>query len=1289
MCIALQEYWGHNWQQLYVITTVLMALDLLVCGCTTYSNPLRPVVGILRARNGRRFFEILKKMVPGMSHSLIPLLFFVVLVMAASTMLFDQHIPEYSTSSYASYNWLFLIFTNDNFDRVMPEHMRMNMYYLMFFFPVIYVGQQFLLSLIIGETYETYKSFVKKQLKKERLKQMQGLTKAFTALDVEKNGTISSLVWRECLTQLDPDIPPEAIALYFEIISGGGNTVSVLQFLSLRSVLNFNLRLKGNSKHVMASIQRMLYDPVKDTYKTLRVPVPEVLSSSAKKLLEVVDGWRGWNKINNFDLLTLCLSLSDYPLATLAGSTITPCLIVNFAHLFEYIIRLLACEGKLHDVRKKRTLISNLFVCGVLGRFLCMFLQRFYEIDSSTLLTFSLYQYVQLEVTFPFRKVILLFRALRCCRLASLNKDLRNFTAALLDVMPAVVETFGFTFIVTYIFGTLGNLLFGARLPEWGTPLLAVVKVQQLSLGVDFLDSMEEAMSAVHITSVFFFVCYLILAMAVSNIALSIIIDLQNNVLDSKSSKERDGEAGRMDIVFEKIKSQARARAVVDKTSLKRPLNFGNVVMSPFQSRDVRHFIAADDGDGSDGLNIDDIKQCAKHSNIDLVAYYTHEHKNHKDLHWEVDFIKNVNDCGVKDKKQCKSGEVIFSEGESATVIYLLLDGSVALTSKSHPRQVALMQGTTFFGSECLQPHGCYSYTCAAESSVTLLGISQEAIQEDLGSDVCGDLLRMSFKSNSKIEHAFREARRRSEVRRSRRGTVKLKRSSKLTDASAINSSGSPTSPSASSPASVESTPSSTPSVTPRSTPTMVSALQQPVQHYRASRTPPVATGAGAGASVNGSVNSDGNHTQPFVSGTASAPAGTTSTSADNGDSSTLPDNGARQQSPIETVQAAAQAEELPARPSTFMRVLSDKVQFAPSVLSLDSDDEGQGEGEKKGEEERGEEGEKKGEGEARTDRVRDSLGLSRGPLRSGGGSSSGNGIRASNSNNNSNSKRNRHVLTINGIAAASTEGVVDVVAPIALTPAGPQTPPAFFVEPSVSSNTATQAATITRGIIRTESGKENKVKAAAVGKSAEKVAPSAGAETGAGTATEAAAIRKSTEEGAPSARTGVEADAGAGAGADTGADTGAVASSSSRRSVNTSAEVADSPQETKQTASTPTAPNSVAPGSANSAESSIEISTVPTGAEGPAGARTSPRSSSGARLLARTHSLAASSADSVDSADSKDPTGTGAAGAAGAAGARTPPRSSSEARLLARTHSQMSPRSDSSKGKAAKKTWR
>jgi hypothetical protein len=157
---------------LYATNLILGVLDLLFCGCTTYTNPLRPLAGVLRARRGRKFFDILKKMLPEMLDNLIPVLFFVVIVMGAASILFDIHVSEFRSSAYMFYNWLFLVLTNDTFDRLLPETLFINLSYLLFFFPAIYVGQRFLFNLIIGDTYETFRSYVKKQLKKEKLKEL-------------------------------------------------------------------------------------------------------------------------------------------------------------------------------------------------------------------------------------------------------------------------------------------------------------------------------------------------------------------------------------------------------------------------------------------------------------------------------------------------------------------------------------------------------------------------------------------------------------------------------------------------------------------------------------------------------------------------------------------------------------------------------------------------------------------------------------------------------------------------------------------------------------------------------------------------------------------------------------------------------------------------------------------------------------------------------------------------------------------------------------------------------------
>lgn len=765
--LYLQEYFRHDWQQLYVIVVIISAFDLFFYRCTYLANPLRPVVGVLRARKGRRFFEVLKKMMPGMTHSLVPLLFFIVIVMVLSSLMFDSTIQELANPVFTSYNWFFLIFTNDNFNRILPDEVMMNMSYLLFFFPCIYVGQQFLLSLIIGDTYETYKAFVKKQLKKEKLKEMQGLTKAFSALDDQKHGNISGLQWKECLNKYDPAVPDEAVALYFELLSGGNSVIGVLQFLSMRSVLNFNLSLKSNNKALFSSLYLPVVARCKALFNSIHIPIYPRLVTVSKRVIEKAEEWSLFIKLNGVDLIALCFALSDvkvgpFPMSVnifgivMVGNSI-PAVSVDFlltcCYIAEMFFRVCMCDGKLHLVQDKSSFVARMFVLGTFGSFVIFFADVFYDVAPDYLITIP---FVPFLGGIMVRKLLLLCRALRCFRIANLNKDLRNFSMALFDVLPALTETFAFSFIVTYIFGALGNILFGAYMEEWRTPLRAVVKAQQLTFMVDFLSSTEAVMEQVHPFASLFFVVYLILSLAVSNIALSIIIELQNNMLAGKSSKDREGQKAKLELMFNKIKDQARMRSIFSRN--KGKMNFSNIVMSQFQSSDTRHFIA--DMDGEKELKLEDIKACQKYSSIDLISHYNREHRNHNDQHWEVEFLTAAKESGVSEQRTFKPGQVMCAQGEPADLLFLIISGSVVVCEPPLLGS-AYISAASFIGQESLYPNGKYQYRCTAESETVALVVSRRDVTENLDTDLCGSILRMSLKSFNKTEAALLDARKR------------------------------------------------------------------------------------------------------------------------------------------------------------------------------------------------------------------------------------------------------------------------------------------------------------------------------------------------------------------------------------------------------------------------------------------------------------------------------------------------------------------------------------------------
>lgn len=320
-----------------------------------------------------------------------------------------------------------------------------------------------------------------------------------------------------------------------------------------------------------------------------------------------------------------------------------------------------------------------------------------------------------------------------------------------MDIIPSLSETFLFTFIVTYIFGTLGNLLFGG-MDEWSSPLIAIVKAQKLTFMVNYLDSMEDVMLTQPL-SIIYFVFYLILSLTVSNIALSIIIDLHGSVLDQKSKKSRQAQQQKLDLVWSRILGQARVRQLFAASS--RQLNFKNVILSQFQSSDVRHFITSDEGNE---VSQDDLKACQKYSSIDLMKFHTSLHASTADLNWEMDFLKALQDVDVHEEKCFLPGEVICTDASPATHAYILVQGTVVVQRVDGS---SLFHPTTLFGMEVFQPGGRYGLTVKAEHDTKLLIVTQSDVMTKLDAQLTGSMLKMAFKSATAIDTAINENKRR------------------------------------------------------------------------------------------------------------------------------------------------------------------------------------------------------------------------------------------------------------------------------------------------------------------------------------------------------------------------------------------------------------------------------------------------------------------------------------------------------------------------------------------------
>jgi len=154
----------------------------------------------------------------------------------------------FNNTSLSSYNWIWLAFTNDTYDILMPDSLNLNIAYVVCFFIAIYVIQKFFLSLVLGATFDIFNELIAKQLRDERIKTMKGLVKAFSELDIDCMGFILANQFYECMLALRPGISVEEISLYYELISGGDDRISVIQFLSLGDVLSVDFVRCPSSK---------------------------------------------------------------------------------------------------------------------------------------------------------------------------------------------------------------------------------------------------------------------------------------------------------------------------------------------------------------------------------------------------------------------------------------------------------------------------------------------------------------------------------------------------------------------------------------------------------------------------------------------------------------------------------------------------------------------------------------------------------------------------------------------------------------------------------------------------------------------------------------------------------------------------------------------------------------------------------------------------------------------------------------------------------------------------------
>ena len=441
-----------------------------------------------------------------------------------------------------------------------------------------------------------------------------------------------------------------------------------------------------------------------------------------------------------FDTLLLITDLHDCSLLPIFPfSTLTFCRIVCLLYIMDTFVLLREKNGKILDLFPSEMTISTIWLCG-----------KYYLYVASLLQLTGLAYIPGIDIlTSP--RVLLIARLVRTLRVIQLNKELETFLKASTGVTFLFIQQMMFAFVSVYMFAMLGNLLFGAHCENFEDPLAATVTCQRLFLPADFIDVTEDTMSKTSVLSIVFFVVYFFVSLVICNIALSIVIEWYADCLneDGKSAAEREELAKEKTV--EAILERARHRSVMRsigfmKTGSKRKLHFEGLKCTRNVDNDHRAKLV-----GPLSLTQKDLEDCQKQSPLDLVKGFK-EYQIAAQSKDEGAVVANFVDAGAGTVQKLEESEVLIKAGDAAEKCFLLIKGQVRVELMNGSRHT--LKPLCLLGYEVLQPNATYNYSWVTETPVEVLILEQTEILEDLDQDLCGSLLRLSFKTKDMITSA-------------------------------------------------------------------------------------------------------------------------------------------------------------------------------------------------------------------------------------------------------------------------------------------------------------------------------------------------------------------------------------------------------------------------------------------------------------------------------------------------------------------------------------------------------
>lgn len=209
------------WQTTYAALTAILFLDAALAPCTRLSRPLRPIMLVLRSRSVRNFYTTVLRICPSLLKVLMLLLFILTASSLGMARLLRGSGTRYFTSSLATFQEMaILLLTQDNYKDLLHDLSdHGGLASLLVFFTFVVVGVLFLMQLVLGTVIDTYMEEAQEELRSKRVKQAKGLMRAFSVLDLRKEGHLRQRAFDRLIQKLRPSDSPFERHLKFSLLS--------------------------------------------------------------------------------------------------------------------------------------------------------------------------------------------------------------------------------------------------------------------------------------------------------------------------------------------------------------------------------------------------------------------------------------------------------------------------------------------------------------------------------------------------------------------------------------------------------------------------------------------------------------------------------------------------------------------------------------------------------------------------------------------------------------------------------------------------------------------------------------------------------------------------------------------------------------------------------------------------------------------------------------------------------------------------------------------------------------